>query len=351
MATLNVLVLAVGGNVSQGILKALQHDRRPMRIVGADISPLQMGLYTVDRALISPWAHEAAFLPWLIDTCNKERIDVILSGCEPVLLAIARRQREIENASGAQCLCSPLHVLELGDDKRQTCRWLAAEKLPGPAFADAGDSEAVNALLAARGFPLVAKPRHGGGARGVFVVENLHDLDYARGKSDYLLQEYLGSDDAEYTVGCFRDRDGRLAPSCCMRREIVAGTTSTAVLGAFPDVREAAERIVDRLAPLGPCNVQLRMTDRGPICFEINPRFSGTTPIRSHFGYHEVSAVLDNLLEGKPVNLPLVTEGVVLRYWNELYVAPAAHEALQHSGELPDPKSFPAAIEIYGHRN
>ncbi|MCF6286361.1 MAG: ATP-grasp domain-containing protein [Candidatus Hydrogenedentes bacterium] len=348
MTPLNVLVLAVGGNVSQGILKALRHDPRPMRVIGADISPLQMGLYTVDCACISPWAHEAAFLPWLLETCQRESVSVILSGAEPVLMALAQHQAEIEASTGAYCICSPLRVMEIGDDKLKTCQWLKSSGLSCPAYADASDDNAVDNLLENTGFPLISKPRRGGGARGVFLVENQADLDYARSKEDYLLQESLGTQEEEYTVGCFCDRNGNLAPSCCMKREILAGTTYRAVLGDFTEVRAEAEAIVRRLQPAGPCNVQLRMTKRGPVCFEINPRFSGTTPIRTHFGYREVSAALDHFVEGKPVTLPLVTEGIALRYWNELYIDPEALAEIEEDGLLKKPSDYPSYIEAYG---
>ena len=348
MESLNILVLAVGGNVSQGILKGLQPHRRPLRIVGADVSPLQMGLYTVDAAYVSPWAHEPDFLPWLIETCRAEGIKAILSGAEPVLLAMARSQDQIETETGAKCLCSPLDVLEIGDDKLETCRWLEDKSLPFPSYADASDDHAVEDLVANVGYPIIAKPRHGGGARGVILVENKLDLGYVCRKENYLLQEYVGTDSDEYTVGCFRDRNGRLAPSCCIRRELLAGTTYRALLGDFPEVRAVAEDITTKLQPAGPCNIQLRMSNRGPVCFEINPRFSGTTPIRDHFGYREVWAALDHYLFGEPVELSLVTEGVALRYWNELYITPTAPGADTETGALPPLGNYGVEIEDFG---
>ena len=57
---LTVLVLGVGGNVSQGILKALAISNLKCRVVGACISPLAAGLYTVDRAYVSVVFSEVA---------------------------------------------------------------------------------------------------------------------------------------------------------------------------------------------------------------------------------------------------------------------------------------------------
>lgn len=347
---LTVLVLAVGGNVSQGILKALARSQRDYRVLGADISAMQVGLFTVDRAFVSPWASAPDFVPWLIELCQREHVDAILSGCEPVLTVLARHREAIERESGALCLVSDFETMEIGDDKLKTCEWLEARGLPHPAYARAESPEEVERLVASSGFPLIAKPRRGGGSRGLFVVENEDDLAYACRKPDYLLQASVGSDDDEYTVGCFMDRDGVLAPTCCMRRELLAGTTYRAVLGEFNEVREVAEAIVSALKPLGPCNVQLRMTDTGPVCFEINPRFSGSAPIRARFGYNEAEAALEHFVRGVPVALPLVTEGVGLRYWNELYPDPGAVAELETRGEMLNPCDHVQECERWGKK-
>lgn len=346
---LTILVLAVGGNVSQGILKSLARTNRGYRVLGADISALQMGLYTVDRAFVSPWASEPEFLPWLIDVCDRERVHAILSGAEAVLMTLAQHRDEIEAATGARCIVSELRVMEIGDDKFETCRWLTQHGFPSPDLALAGADDGGFALANRVGYPLVAKPRRGGGSRGLFMIENEEDLAYAARKPDYLLQEWVGSDAEEYTVGCFVDSNGLLAPSCCMRRDLLSGTTYRAILGDYPAIRATAESIARALRPLGPCNIQLRMTERGPVCFEINPRFSGSAPIRSHFGYNEAEAALEHFVQGKPVSLPLVTSGIGLRYWNELYPTQAAVDVLEATGSLECPASWsPAAVEAYG---
>lgn len=344
---LTVLVLAVGGNVGQGMLKALARSGRECRVIGADISAAQMGLFTVDCAYVSPWANDGDFLPWLVDTCNRESVSLILSGCEPVLMALSLHRERIERETGACCIVSDWAVMETGDDKLKTCQWLAANGFPHPAFADSGEPEAVRVLLEAAGYPLLAKPRRCGGARGHYLVESAADLEFVCRKRDYLLQAYIGVPEEEYTVGCFVDAHGALATSCVMRRDLLDGTTYRAILGDFPEVRAEAERIVSALQPLGPCNVQLRMTEAGPVCFEINPRFSGTAPIRAYYGYNEVDAAIRHFVLGEPVSLPLVTEGVALRYWNELYVDPAAVDALKQTGRMEDVGQYKVEREAY----
>ncbi|HEY9868990.1 MAG TPA: hypothetical protein V6D08_07475, partial [Candidatus Obscuribacterales bacterium] len=114
---LNVLVLGLGGHVSQGILKALADSSLRLRVVGACISPLARGLYMTSRAYVSPLASDGHFVDWLIETCRTERIDAVLSGVEPNLTAMADYAEEIYRQSGAVCIVSRPEVLAIGDDK------------------------------------------------------------------------------------------------------------------------------------------------------------------------------------------------------------------------------------------
>jgi len=50
-------------------------------------------------------------------------------------------------------------------------------------------------------------------------------------------------------------------------------------------------------------NVQLRLTDKGPRVFEINPRFSSTVLMRHRLGYCDVLWAMDEV-EGRAVTYP-----------------------------------------------
>ena len=84
-------------------------------------------------------------------------------------------------------------------------------------------------------------------------------------------------------------------------------------------------------------------------CFEINVRFSGTTSLRARFGFNDVEAALRHYVLGEDtVSLPRVTEGIALRYWNEVYIDPGARTALEKSGALANPQQYASHVEDYG---
>jgi len=106
-----VLVLGVGGNVSQGILKALAVSKLRCRVLGACISPLAMGLYDVDRALIQPWSNSPEFPDWLIETCKAEGINAVLSGVPRVVSDLSQISAEVLDQTGAICIASSKECL------------------------------------------------------------------------------------------------------------------------------------------------------------------------------------------------------------------------------------------------
>lgn len=339
--TLTVLLLGLGGNVSQGILKALRLSSMPVRIVGACVSPTSAGLYAADRALISPLSADAGFDDWLIESCRVERVDVVLSGVEPVLAALGGRREELEAASSAKIIVSSPEALAVGGDKYWTCEWLREQGLNSPRCVLASDADGVGRLVAECGFPLIAKPRSGKGGEGVAMVTNERDLEAVTRLSDHVLQEHLGSADEEFTVGCWSDRDDDVRGCIVMRRQLTTGTTTAISVESCSAVRDEAIRIASALRPMGPCNVQMRIADGRAVCFEINVRFSGTTPMRAHLGFNDVEATLRHFVLGEPaVELPVVTTGRALRLWREVYPSAEAMAQLGATGALDDPATF-----------
>jgi carbamoyl-phosphate synthase large subunit len=351
MDKLVVLVLGVGGNVSQGILKALALSKLPCRVVGACISPSSLGLYAVDRGYISPPANDPSFLDWLLDLCREEGVQAILSGVEPVLSVLSQHADEIREKTGAISVVSRPYLLSIANDKLATSQWLENQGLNFPRYAFSSDVSALERLVETCGYPLIAKLRSGRGSHGLMTIHNKSDLEYICAQPNFIVQEYLGTPDSEYTVGCFCDKNGRLRGCIAMRRELLQGTTYKAEVGDFPEVRAEASRIAEALKPMGPCNIQLRVSNGKPTCFEINMRFSGTTPMRARLGFNDVEAALSHyVLDQNIEDLPNITQGITLRYWNEVYIDPNAFAKLKQDGKLDNPHQFNLLVENYGVR-
>lgn len=317
-----VLVTGVGGPLGQAIVKAARQSRLSNRVIGTDRALLSVGFDWVDAAYVLPdCRHADQYIAAMIDICQRERVDLVLPGSEGEIRVLSEYAARISSKAAARLIVPPLSVLDVCFDKLETCRFLDKNGLHGPRYAGLGDADALVELINDLGFPLLAKPCRGSGSQGIFLVRSDLDLDYIRSLGrEYVVQEYLLPDEEEYTVGVFTDIRGNQNHGICMRRELAAGNTYRAWVTDHAAVLAEASRVVEKLRIVGPCNVQIRVTARGPIPFEINPRFSGTTGMRAHFGYNEVEMAIQSFVLNEPILPPSLVYGTALRYWEEVYL-------------------------------
>lgn len=347
MRKLTILLLGVGGNVSQGILKAIRgydfaKENVEIHVIGACISPESVGLYMCDQACISPYANDSGFLDWVITLCNKQKVDLILTGVEENIIALQRGIRELKTRTKAIFVASPLEMLEIGQNKYLTCEWLKDNGCRYPQFCRLDDWDAVKELVQRVGFPLVAKPCHGKGSGGVHFLTDMDALKALGTSEDYVLQECVGTAADEYTVGCYCDKNGQLVESIVMHRRLGHGSTMAAEVVEDAEIRKEAEKICKAFHPGGPLNIQMRKDKDGrAVCFELNVRFSGTTPIRAHFGYQDVAALIKEYCLDEDIKECFrVQKGVVYRYTNEFYMQKNPEKQFVTGNELLDMKDF-----------
>jgi carbamoyl-phosphate synthase large subunit len=149
-----------------------------------------------------------------------------------------------------------------------------------------------------------------------------------------VIQEYLCPDDQEYTVGVFLCSDGQPAASIVMRRQLHFGMTWRAEVLPDSPLGPYCERILAGSGCVGPCNVQLRLTDRGPVAFEINPRFSSTTSARSYYGYNDPEMCIRHFVLGESIPRPVIRSGRFFRVIDEVFVDDDAFVWLERTGRI-----------------
>ena len=134
-----------------------------------------------------------------------------------------------------------------------------------------------------------------------------------------IIQEYLEDPEQEYTCGS-TFIDNEILSLISLRRTLKNGNTQQAFCERTDEIDAYISKLTKSLKPYGPINFQLRLTERGPIVFEINPRFSGTTPIRALFGVNEVEAVIQKLTGVAAKSEYTEKEGVAIRYFENQYI-------------------------------
>ena len=338
MQTINVLVLGVGGNVSQGIMTALRLSRIPVKIIGACVSEESLGLYFCDKAYISPYADSPDFISWYADLCIKEKIDITFSGVEEII-EVLERNREALKGMKTVFVSSSRECLNIGNDKYLTCRWLKDNALNYPLFASSDNSAEIVNLLEKTKYPLIAKPKRGKGSAGIIRINSEKDLSLVP-RDNYVIQECLGDADNEYTVGCYVNKQGDLDAMIVFRRYLKYGTTFKAEIVQDSGITAECARICSAFHPAGPLNIQMRKHEGKAVCFELNVRFSGTTAMRARWGFNDVAAMLNEYILGQPTNLHPYESGIAYRYFNEAYIDQSMMAELSKTGHISDVSSY-----------
>jgi carbamoyl-phosphate synthase large subunit len=316
---LKVLVTGAGALLGQGIVRMLVESELKVHTIAVDPSGLAPALYWANEAHLIPMVKDPRYLEVMLGLLRRVRPDAVLIGTDVELELFARHRQELEAELGSAIVVSSPRVIAIADDKYETFRFLKDQGFPYPESCLPGEEEA---LIERVGFPLVVKPRVGARSVGVHVVRDRAEL--ARRIAEVqqpVIQQHLATADEEYTAGvlCF---DGQVEASIVMRRDLRDGNTYRAYVEPFPELNAAVQEIGKRLAPHGPANFQFRLDGGQVKVFEINARFSGTTPFRHRAGFREVDYCLRRLVRGEKPIPPRIEPMIVLRHWAETVVRP-----------------------------
>ena len=332
---INALITGTGGGVGQSIFKALRLSSLSLRIITADMHPLGVGIYRGERGYLVPGAHEPGFIDAIIRICTREKIDIIFVGSDPELPVFAENKQRIERETDAKVIISSPEKIRIGNDKWETCRFLKDNGLPYPDSALPDDRDA---LIERTGFPVLIKPRGGSASRDVYIVKNREELEvFLKRIHNPIIQEYLTPETEEYTSGAVMF-EGDLLGILTMKREIKGGNTYRGIIDSFDEVRQAVENVARKFNPYGPSNFQMRLTKRGPVTFEINPRFSGTTGMRAYYQFNEPEAVINYVLNNRKAPMHH-QNGIVMRYMNEVYAPVEEYRQILATGRIEQSKS------------
>jgi carbamoyl-phosphate synthase large subunit len=185
------------------------------------------------------------------------------------------------------------------------------------------------------GYPLFAKPFDGARSLGIKKIENHQELmEIYHPESNLVVQQYLPESDGEYTSGCIV-LGGKCKAVVTLKRDLRDGNTYRAYRDDETSKYDSLIiPIAEKLNADGPVNFQFRIFNGKPIIFEINGRFSGTTPLRHFFGFNEVEELLKYYLFGTEINEPNLRNGIVLRTWSDIFVNEQEFNVLKQKGEF-----------------
>jgi len=316
-----------GGGHGEQILKALRLGKLRYRIVGTDITAASANRNDVDEFAILPPARHPDYLHRLKDLAIARNVVAIFHGSEPEMMVLSEARADLE-ALGFYVPVNPPQVMAICQDKSRTLAHLAAAGFSVPMYREIVSAEQIAGFDR---FPAVLKPAiGGGGSSNVFIVQSHAELEFFVSYmlsfcKKIALQEYVGTPDAEYTVGVLFGRDGQLINSIAIRRIVNNALTTRArvpnrtgrtdlgpnlvistgisqgEIGDWLQIRETCEAMARCFGATAPVNIQCRVVDGRVMPFEINPRFSGTTSLRALAGYNEPDILIRRDVLGEAI--------------------------------------------------
>ena len=333
--TVNVLLTGAGGFMAHFIHGALSAATAEIRVVACDHSPDSVGLFRADVGCVVPSATDDRYVGRIVELCRAEGIHLLLVHGAAERRVLARHRDSIFAESGAYVVTPPPDVLSRIEDKWELTKYLAGRGFDHPRSVLPADRTGMERFLDEVSFPYVVKDRFGSGSKGLGIASDKHHLERLLAVvPNAVIQEYLYPDSEEYTVGVFLGPDGTPAASIVMRRELALGLTVKAQVLPDSPLGRYCELAAQGSGCLGPTNVQLRLTDRGPVVFEINARFSTTTSARCHYGYNEAEMCVKAFVLREPLARPQIRGGRFFRVIDDVFVEESDFDTLSARGRI-----------------
>ena len=295
----NILITGTGGcGVGEGLYKSLEPLEK-YNIFSCNSGDNSLCLFDkLNKSFVVPLANEENYISIILKLCKEHNIETIIPGSEQELVVLVQN-RSFFSKEGILIYANTFDVINTFDNKWETFVHLNSLGIKTPdTTLDIEDRIFFNRNT----YPLIIKPIYGNASKNVFIIDSGEELkcisDYLKLKKiPYVIQEYVGSEDEEYTISVLSDLSGQYLGSIVLKRVLAGGFSQFVECESFDELDKIAKQIALSIDSKGPLNIQCRMMNDELYVFEINPRFSGTSPFRTLFGFNEADVLFTKMNE------------------------------------------------------
>ena len=303
-------VLIPGASAPAGIntIKSLRLSDFSGKILSTDSNSLSAGFYLSDYYEVIPEAEADDYLEVLLNIIDKYNIEVLMPSSGYDIFPFSEFKSKLKK-HGVVPVVSDRKILEICRDKLSTFDYLNKFfTLPHTTL----NPDEIDT------YPVIAKPRYGKGSRDVVKIHDEQEKKYINSRyPNMIYQEFLPGD--EYTIDVMSDLEGNPIISVPrVRLQTKSGISTKGKVVLDNELIEESMKIVKKLRIIGPSCVQMKKdkSDRFKLV-EINPRLGGGTIFTTLAGANFPKMVLD-LVEGRKIDPPKISEITVLRYFEEI---------------------------------
>jgi carbamoyl-phosphate synthase large subunit len=188
-----LLLLSVGSQVGQSVLRTLSARRDSLDLMATSSTAQEPSLFDFDAVYLVPRtaADPEGFERQLLEIMVRERIDLVMP-CrdDDVLLLSSLRDRRPDLAP--RLLCGNAAMAQVIADKWLSYEFSMHNALPFAASMIRCAAPERIAFVRKYGFPLVAKPRRGYASLDVFMLHKDEQVEAMLGRDGCIVQQFLG---------------------------------------------------------------------------------------------------------------------------------------------------------------
>ena len=315
---MNILLTSVGRRAY--IIDYLRDIYKDLGLIGSivatnsDMNTTAMSV--ADKAFESPLIYDEEYIPFLLETCKNEKIDILISLFDIDLMILAKNKSRLE-ALGVKVIVSNEDVINICNDKFEMLKYLEKINLPVPeTYLDL-----YKALEGAdfNNKTYILKPRWGMGSLSIFEAENKKELEvlyekakrsiqksYLRFESNadmnraILIQEKIKGD--EFGLDIFNDLKGEnLSVTVKRKYAMRSGETDIAEVVKNSELEAVGKKIAKSLSHIGNLDMDILLSDGKAYIIDMNARFGGGYPFTHNAGVNELEAII-RLCSGMELN-------------------------------------------------
>ncbi|MBR0415001.1 MAG: ATP-grasp domain-containing protein [Clostridia bacterium] len=279
------------------------------RVFVSNSSELSPAFRVADGHTVTPLIYDEDYIPYLIDYCQNNCINAIISLFDIDLPILAMNKQRFRD-NNIEVIVSDSRVIDICNDKWKTYLFLKENGFYVPeTFLDI--DVALNEIEAHRlNFPLFVKPRWGMGSISVFKAENQEELivfyhkisrevhhSYLKYESAIdkehcvLIQQMLTGQ--EYGIDVINDLNGTYQNTIVKQKIAMrAGETDCAKTVYNETISTLGESISKKLRHVGNLDADVFLVGNKPYVLEMNARFGGGYPFSHMAGVNLPQAIV-----------------------------------------------------------
>ncbi len=294
-----------------------------------------VAFHYADKAVISPLIYDENYIPFLLEYCKNNKIDVLLSLFDMDLPVLSKNKDEFLEI-GTKVIVSDLPLIKICNDKWATYNFLKDNGFNVPKTYLTLQKVILALDSGEISYPIVVKPRFGCGSIALSVAEDeMALLYYFRRNVRTVEKSYLKYESQaetekivyqeclkgqEYGADIINDLNGNYQNAIIKKKIAMrAGETDIAEITDNPVIKGELERLGNLTKHIGNMDTDVFLVDGKPYILEMNARFGGGYPF-SHIAGCNLPEAIIKWCNNETVDKELLKAKEKCMGYKELYI-------------------------------